>query len=257
MPFVEAVTSHGVRQVMPTSMTTAELREVAASIRSQSFFSARNTITSALDRAKEVIADILEPRTQQRTLEDGTIQEFTAGMNPDEARLEIKRALAAVGYMPAPEERGTITDLSSDRRVDLVVDTNVRLAQGWGQDRQAQEVTDAFPAWELIRAESREKERDWKERFLTAGRATGMQIGDGWTITEDGRMLALQNHPIWEKLGSTSLFPDALDTDVPPYAFSSGMDRELVSFEEAVAAGIIAPGQRVEPVIKDYPSASE
>src|SRR6185503_2254093 len=106
-----------------------------------------------------------------------------------------------------------------------VLKTNREIAQGYAQDRAGQDelLLDEWPAQELFRGEAREKERDWQERFRLAGDQSGSPIGDGWTITPDGRMIALKNHPIWDALGSSELFDDGLNNPFPPFAFASGM----------------------------------
>jgi hypothetical protein len=140
--------------------------------------------------------------------------------------------------------------LSSDGRINLVLRTNTQMMQGEGWWLQGQDaaVLDEFPAQELFRAEARVKERDWIQRFRLAGQQTGDPMGTGWTITSDGKMIALKNHPIWQKLSDPSLFPDGLGNPWPPFAFSSGMDVRDVDRDTAESIGIIQPGQIVQPM---------
>jgi len=266
MPFLEALGLHAVREIMPTTMTTAELQALDKAIRERSFFSAQNTITEALERMKAVVGSILEPMQETRPARatpENPLGLTTVGFDPASARAELKQLYDAMGYEPEPGKEGTIEDFASAARLKLVVDTNVQIAQGYGQVRQGQDegALDAFPAWELVRVEEREVPRgfkrikggeleevegdSWPERFQLAGAQSGTD--EGWVLTEDGRMVALKNHPIWEKLGSSDLFKDALDLDYPPFAFNSGMGFDDVPYEEAVAVGVLEPGQEVKP----------
>jgi len=226
MPFREALQRNAVRAIMPTNMSTAELQELNRSILERSFFSARNTMTDVLEKAKAGVEGLVSGETDQATV-----------------RLELKKILAELDYRPEGEE-GTIKDLSSDRRIDLVIETNTEIAQGYGHWRQGQdeEVLDAWPAQELFRAESREQERDWVQRWRLAG----------GRVTSDGRMIALKNDAVWDLLGDTSLFPDGLGAPYPPFAFGSGMDVRDVSREEAVELGLIGAETRIEPVLKEF-----
>jgi hypothetical protein len=153
--------------------------------------------------------------------------------------------LASLGYQPDPDKRGTLQDLSSDRRINLVLETNAAVAQGEGWWLQGQDpaVLDAWPAQELYRAEGREKNRDWAARWRIAGQASGSAMG--WTM-DDGRMVALKNHPIWGRLGDGSLFADGLGNPWPPFAFGSGMDVRDVTRGEAVRLGLLEAGERVQ-----------
>jgi len=240
-PFQEANDVLAQKQILATKMSTAQLRDLDRWIRFQSFFSARTAEADYLDEAKSTIESILNPKPDERGV--------TTGMNPAYARQALKDFLQKIGYQPDPDKRGSLQDLSSDARINLVVKTNVEMAQGAGNWIQSQDaaVLDQFPADELFRLEARTKHRDWVNRFRIAGDQSGFAIGDGWTITPDGRMIALKNHPIWEELGSSDNFDDALDQPWPPFAFNSGMWVRDVDRTEAIAAGIMDRGEIIKP----------
>ena len=150
-----------------------------------------------------------------------------------EAKLKILQEVQASGYEPAPEDVGTIKDLTSDARLDLMVETNEATAHGharWVAD-QDPDGMDAFPAQELIRISPAEEPRNWPLRWMMAG-----------GTVRAGRMIALKNDPIWDALGSTRLFSDALGNPYPPFAFNSGMDVIDVSRHEAELLGVLPPG---------------
>jgi hypothetical protein len=168
-------------------------------------------------------------------------------LDPATARVKLKQALQDQGYSPAEGERGTIKDLSSDARINLVVKTNVELAQGAGrfiQENSDPDIVDLWPALELVRYESRAKPRDWESRWRTAAEDSGDDDALRM-LNERGRMVARKDSPIWDSLGSSDLFPDALDNPFPPFAFNSGMWTEEVSRDEAIRLGLIKDGDKV------------
>lgn len=238
----EAVKTLLARDLLPTDMDTGGIRELDASLRNQSFFSAQTTNQYLLQLYRDRIAGILHPVVQ----DGGATTQFSDAY----VRRDIKQFLKQVGYQPEPGEEGTLKDLSSDARINLVIRTNVELAQGQGNWMQSQNhgVLTAFPADELFRLEYRHVPRYWLMRWRMAGSATGRPLNDGWTITPDNRMIALKNHPIWMWIGSSKLFPDALDVLWPPFAFNSGMWVRDVDRNETMKIGLLKPGQNVPPM---------
>jgi len=237
------------KDLLPTNLTSDELRQLDAYLRQQSLFSAQTTNEYLLQLYQDKLTGILNPVPAPG--------EATTQFSPAYVRASIKDFLQSIGYEPpTPEERGTITDLSSDRRINLVVKTNVEMAQGQGlwMRNQNPALLDEWPGQELFRAEARKVPRDWVYRFQLAGSQTGDPIGTGWTITPDQRLIALKNHLIWEYLGSSKLFPDGLDTSWPPFAFSSGMWVRNVDRQETEAIGLTVPGQIIPPQTLKQPA---
>lgn len=76
---------------------------------------------------------------------------------------------------------------------------------------------------------------------------------------EDGRnddeYIALKSHEIWDNLGDSSLFDDALDTSYPPFAFNSGMGVEEINRDEAISVGVI--DERAEEPQRDIPGFND
>jgi hypothetical protein len=252
MPARDALASLARKKTLPTNLSTAELRALDAAVRRGSLFSARNNLESVLEAIRATVGSVLSPR--QITRADRVTPEnpegfVNVGFDPATARVAIRAELQRAGYAADPDKRGTIEDLASEQRLNLVVKTQTEMAQAWAYDRAGQdpEILDAFPAYELFRAESRDQERDWLERFRLAGEASGSPINDGWTITPEGRMAALKNHPIWGHLGSSELFPDGLDNDFEPFAFNSGMARRDVDRAEAMELGLIDRDTQIAP----------
>jgi hypothetical protein len=220
--------------LMPTNLDTAGIRELDASLLNQSFFSAQTLNSYLLQLYKDRITGILNPP------KTGTTQ-FSQGY----ITRDIQDFLASVGYQPNPDEAGTLKDLSSDARIQLVVKTNTEMAQGQGlwTEKQQPVILEGWPASELFRAEGRKIPREWVVRFRQAGQATGDPIGKGWTVTPGGRLIALKNHAIWYWLGSSQLFSDGLNRPWPPFAFNSGMWVRDISRALTESFGLLAPDE--------------
>lgn len=213
------------RGALPTSLGTAELRELGADILARSVFTARGTNAVFTDMLKKLV------------------DRLAAGdMNEATARVTLLETLRALGYTPEggfpdapagsvpPALRGTLQDLSSRRRLDLIVETQRGLMIGAGQKNRGStpDRLELFPAWELVRQLSVMVPRDWPARWTIAG-------------GKPGRMIALKGDPIWGELGSPENFEDALSVDYPPFAFNSGMGWLEISKEEVARLGITGP----------------
>lgn len=200
------------RGLMPTSWGTKELREVARAVKDLSVFSARTT--------NAVYVQALKDRVQRY---------LSAGYKGDRAtlRLELKQELAQLGYSPEtgfpgdeklgipPAEPGSLQDLGSDRRIDLILETQLRLMTGKAQRAKGLTAValERYPFWELVRINERTKKRNWPKRWVEAS----------GSLTKDQRMIAHKLDPVWEQIGSSEIFDDALDVSHPPFAFGSGM----------------------------------
>lgn len=219
--------------LMPTDLSTAELETIDAQIRMGVFFSARTTNAQYLEELKK-----LAERYQKGGF----------GNDLAQLRIEARALLAKFGYDPArgfpgdaelgipPAEPGSLRDLGSEARLNLILKTQRDLAAGLGQKLRGLERVDAFPAWELVREEWRRVPRGsdetsvgWAQRFAQAGMEPAIDGAEG-----ERRLVAHKLDPGWAVLGSRSLFRDALDTDHPPFAFQSGMGwREVDAAEWA------------------------
>jgi len=230
----EALAARDAKRAMPTAKTSADLQRLSREVCDAAHFSARTTHEGLLQRQMRIIRELLSPSTRAAAPD--------AVSDPAYARDALKRMLRAIGYQPGTTGPvGTLADLASDARIDLIVRTNVEMAYGAGKlaRDQAPDRLEAFPAQELYRLEGRAKTRPWEARWKTAGSASGRRLGDGWGFYA-GRMIALKNHPIWSRLGDPGLFADGLGNQFPPFAFNSGMWVEDVSLAEAMSLGVLA-----------------
>jgi hypothetical protein len=223
------------RNLWPTALGSREIAEVPEVLKSRAVFSARTTNARYLAELKTRVERYL-----------------AAGYKGDKAtlRVELKRELRRLGYSPLtgfpgdeglgipPAEPGSLRDLSSDRRINLILDTQLRLMTGKAQraaglSAMAMEI---FPAWELVRTEGRRIPRDWPNRWVEAG----------GTLFE-GRMIALKDAEVWSVIGDPAIFADALGVDHPPFAHASGMGWQGVDEEECLRLGVLKERRPVPP----------
>ena len=225
LPFREALDAHDVKSLLPTTGRTADLSRLDGAIKRRSIMSATVAIAEPLALLRDGTSAILAGQADQATV-----------------KLGLKQLWDRLGYQPDPEQAGGLQDLSSSRRIDLQIETNVATARGagWHEQGQQADVLDEFPAQELYRATTPEggakAERDWQERWIKAG-------GKFY----DGRMIDRKDAPVWRKLGDPALFPDGLGNEWPPFAFNSGMRVRDIDRDEAEALGLIAPNEMILP----------
>ena len=219
LPFKEALQSREVRSLLRTTGKTADLARLEPAIRERAVFSATVTNAEFLDRIDRGITELLDGKTDQAALRTG-----------------LKNVLRNIGYTQDAARAGTLEDLRSDRRLNLIIETNVEMARGYGQWTQGQQpdVLDEWPAQELVRVRHSEVPRDWAQRWADAG---GMFY--------DGRMIALKTSPIWRAISRFGL-------PYPPFDFNSGMDVVDIDRDEAEAIGLIDPATVLVPESRDF-----
>lgn len=185
-------------------------------IKAAAIFSARTTKESYLDMVRKGLAAVA-----------------SGEVTPQVAETKLKGILQNLGYRPEtgfPDEKtgiipparpGAITDLSSSRRIQLILDTNIKQARSLGQVAASENpvVLMTDPAWRLTRTGARKKPRgDWKARWKAAGDACG------WHGAAKKQFVALKTSPIWQHIADgTGGFEDTLGSPYPPFAFGSGM----------------------------------
>lgn len=198
-----------------TDLSSRDLRSWPDRIKDEAVFSARTTLRSYVDMIRKRLVEVA-----------------TRAVIPDEAERMLRRTLEEVGYRPQtgfPDNRGrvppatpgSITDLSSSRRIQLIIDTNVKQARSLGQIASSENPVFLMtnPAWRLTRTGARRKPRgDWRRRWAEAGAACG------WKGAVKSQMVALKTSPIWHEIGrGAGGFTDCIGTDYPPFAFGSGL----------------------------------
>lgn len=239
MPFEEAVASLRSRGLMPTALSSAQIRDMDAALRATSIFSARTTHARYVQDIKDAVEKILAGRLSKAEAKEILIRKL------DEYSYDPSRGFpgdAALGIPTA--KRGSLRDLGSSRRLDLILDTQLTLHRSIGQKIQGMEPEALYdyPCWELLRMWPRKIPRGsplsdspgWPERWAACG-----------GHFHRGRMIARKDSLVWAALGDSSRWDDALDVDVPPFAFNSGFSWLEISREEAVGLGAISEDDAV------------
>ena len=249
--FEDALDYLGEKNVLPTTLSSAEIRErLSGAVKRRAAFSARMTQADVLQKMQDLAGKIAGGLTQGGAVA-GEGGESDPMVTIAEAKAQLAEALRGLGYQADEEDEGTIKDFLSEQRLQLIVETNVLDAQGYGRWQSAQDETelDVNPAWELVRFVDAEKPRDWEARWASAIEAT---TTEGATLPGSGRMVALKNHPVWQALGDgAGGYEDTLGNPWPPFAFNSGMNVVDVPREEAIELGLLGESTRVPAVTED------
>ena len=201
-----------------SNLDSKRWNKIQAELRDRAFFSSQVESARILHTARELSAQVASG--------DLSLSDF---------RLQLRHALDLDHYNPE-DKRGTIKDLLTARRLDLIVKTNVAQARGYVQHLQAtnEGALLAYPCYELVRVAQRKQPRNWAARWRDAG---GRFFG--------GRMIATKTDPIWTRIS-------AFGNPFPPFDWGSGMGLDEVGYAEAVKLGVIERGQKIEPPKIDF-----
>jgi len=228
MPPIDSAAITRLREVRPTELSSRRIRdEWDAKIKAHSVFSARTANEDYLRAVKQVLVETstrqITPQQAERKLLD-TLQRL--GYTPETGFAGDRSRKTRVPFA----KRNTMSDLSSSRRIQLIVDTNVKQARSFGQMAASEDpmILYSDPAWRLTRTGARKKPRGtWPARWKAAGEKVG------WSGALKNRMVALKTSPIWQAIGDgTGGYEDTLGSSYPPFAFGSGMAWVSVSRRE-------------------------
>jgi len=221
IPFAEALQYRAAQAILPADAGSAEIARLGVEIRERALFSARTTNAGYLARMDRLLTAMASPAAQ-----------YAAGgmaVDPATFRLRMRAELDKLGYVP--DRPGSLQDLGSDARLDLIVDMQLKQAHGYGRHVAAQDpdLLDLWPAQELVRVESRRDEREWRRRWVEAGGALYA-----------GRMVARKDDPVWVAISR-------FGTPYPPFDYNSGMGLRDIRRDEAEQLGVVKPSTVVQP----------
>ena len=223
MPFWVALDHIATKQVA-TGLSTDDLREMEADILMKSFFSANVENARFLQRAKDLIRAYITKETEEVIGPDGVKRTaLKVASRADFVRL-MREFMIEEG-MAEPEEfeevnQKDVRDLRSLSRLNLIFDTNVRQAYGYGQWVQGTTpaALKAFPAARLIRDRGVKQPRPRHEAHLGEVR---LKTDPWWANYINAREIGGFQVP-WG-----------------PYGFNSGVTQEDVSRSEARRLGLV------------------
>ena len=202
---------------------TAGWSKVQAGLRDRAFFSSQVTEAKILHAMRQNVAELV-----------------SGGKSPSEVRRDLRAYLASIGY-DAGENRGTIKDLTTKARLDVMMKTNADQAKGYASHLRATTAGAilAFPAYELVRVERRKLPRDWGARWTAAAQKVGWE-----GVARNGAMIALKTSPIWAALSR-------FGNPFPPFDFNSGMGVRDVKKSVCREIGLLGPNE--QPKIPEVP----
>ena len=203
---------------------TAGWSKVQAGLRDRAFFSSQVTQTKILYAMRKNVSDLV-----------------SGGKSPSEVRRDLRAYLDSIGYAPAAQDAGTIKDLYTKARLDVMMKTNADQAKGYASHLRATTAGAilAFPAYELVRVERRKLPRDWSARWAAAAQKVGWE-----GVARNGAMIALKTSPIWAALSR-------FGNPFPPFDFNSGMGVRDVKKSVCREIGLLGPNE--QPKIPEAP----
>lgn len=196
------------KALVASKLDSKEWNQVQAAFRNRAFFSSQVAQANIIQAMRQRVSEYAK-----------------RGVDISEARKLMRADLKRMDYKPESGKEGTIKDLFSKARLDVVMKHNLDQARGMIQRASGMSpgAFAAFPAQEFKRTHARRAQRkDWPERWRKAG---GKVYG--------GRMIALKTDPVWERL---SVFGNPF----PPFDWGSGMGVIDVDRKTAIELGLVS-----------------
>lgn len=237
-PLTEILGKLDARTPIGSVLRSEAWETVPAALRDRAVFSAGVESVRWLSEIDNGIKDIVA-RAQETNAKGETY------FKTDRAKLvaDLRQLGQRIG-IPHPDgdrkdgkiRENDLKDPLSIRRLKLITNTQLAMAQGYGDYLASQDPTvlEQWPAQELVRISPKANPRAWKQRWAEAGGKL-----------HDGRMIARKDSPIWVKISR-------FGNPYPPFDYESGMGIEDVDYDEAVQLGVIQEGDEVRSQVKDF-----
>lgn len=212
------------KALVGSGLDTKGWSTVQAGLRDRAFFSSQVTEAKILHAMRQNVAELV-----------------AGGKSPSEVRRDLRAYLGSIGYAHAAQDAGTIKDLTTKARLDVMMKTNADQAKGYASHLRATTAGAilAFPAYELVRVERRKLPRDWSARWAAAAQKVGWE-----GVARNGGMIALKTSPIWAALSR-------FGNPFPPFDFNSGMGVKDVKKSVCREIGLLGPNE--QPKIPEVP----
>lgn len=224
-------------------LRTAEWERLPLALRQRAQFSSGVESMRVLQAIQDKLMEAVTNARKEESVSRGTGEPGAFKMNRQKFIADIREIAIQEGLAPTDEGiEGTLQDITSEARLDLIFRTQEAQAHGFAfwKRGQSQNILDAWPAYELVRVAPRKVPRDWERRWAEAG----------GSLVEGGRMAALKTDPVWTKLSR-------FGTPWPPFDFNSGMGVMERDREQAVAWGLLAADEQMEPIEADFNAGLE
>lgn len=237
-PIAEAVEKLSAQTPVGSTLKSAEWATVPREIRNRAVFSSQVESARVLDRIQQGLGNILTgQRNQHGVIEDRS--KFIAALG---------KLAEAEGLSPTePALKGTIQDITSERRGELILNTQTEMLYNFARHKRGASgpLLRAAPAQELVRIAERKEKRRWVDLWRAHGGRTfpgAPAIGGALQPGMDGiRCIALKGDPIWENISR-------FGNPYPPFDFGSGVGVTNVTRTEAMQLGLVSLGQTPQPL---------
>lgn len=226
VPFREAIEKIGKKTPIGSQLNSTEWSAVPVALRERAFFSSQVESVRFLQRGKDAVGDFIAGNRE--TLPNGQVA-LKTGSRAQFVR-DMSAFAVAEGMGPlVPDDEGTIKDIRSQRRLDLIFDVQTQQAQDYGYWKQGMDpdVLEEFPAQRFIRVKDVKDPRDRHAEF-------------------EGQVALKSDVDFWQRINE--------DFGVPwgPWGWGCGHDVEDVDRDAAERMGLIKPGDRMPPVEKEF-----
>lgn len=222
IPFEEALDKIGRRTPIGSTFSSSEWADVPVELRELAFFSSRVESVRVLQRARDGITDFLKENREDlgngvSALKVGSRSQFVDQMQEFLTREGVERST------------GGLTDITSEKRLGLVFDTQTQQLQDYGYWKQGMDpdILDEFPAQRFIRI------ADVKEPRTSH------------TLYEN--QVFLKTDAVWAKEINK-------DFGVPwgPWGWGCWHDVEDEDRASAEQLGLLKPGEQVKPDTRNF-----
>lgn len=201
------------KALVAADIPSSDWSRVHAGLRNRAFFMSRVTNERVLYAARQSVREMLE-----------------RGKSASEIRRDVRRLITPADRPSDPKDVGTIKDIHTKRRLDVVIEQNVRQARGYANHLSAtsEGALRAFPGYELVRVRRAKAPRDWDRLWKEAAR----KVGYAGVNRETSEKIALKTSPVWVALSK-------FGNPFPPFDWGSGMGLDDVPRSKCAALGLV------------------
>jgi phage gp29-like protein len=249
-PLADAVAQLGSKTPVGSILRSKDWERMPLALRQRGQFSAGVESVRLMQGIQSALNDNIKLARNEARADGSAPGKFR--MNRQKFIADMREVAISEGLIPAdPDTHGTLQDITSEARLDLVWRTQIGQAQGYAHWKHGQspDLLDAWPAQELVRNRAARMPRDWQDRWVKAAESSG-DIRALEVFRHTGRMVALKTSPIWVALSRFS-------TPYPPFDFNSGMGLKLVDREGAIALGVLPPDLELTPQVEAFNASLE
>lgn len=220
--FKEAIAKLGSRSPIGARLSSGQWSNLPLALRDRAFFSAHVESVRFLQDMKNFLTDFLEENRDPDTnaLKTGSKAKF----------IELARRKALEYGIPLdPDKKGTLQDITSEKRLGLIFDTQRKMATAYGDFLQGMDpdVLNEFPAQRFIRVREVQSPRDPHQMV-------------------EGVVQLKTSLDFWIRLNQD------FGTPYGPWGWGCGHDVEDVDRDEAEALGLVKSDTVLQPAVQDF-----